>query len=236
MSNSYFDFKQFRIMQDQCAMKVSTDACIQGAWTQLSAGNIHILDIGAGTGLLSLMLAQRHPQSMIDALEMDTAAAEQAALNVTASPFAQQITVHATDARTFAADHPYDLIICNPPFFKNSLHGPQAARNQARHNISLQQEDLLALMNHHLSPQGTASILWPITESMQWQELAARHGWVQQQLLSFRDKDSARISRTVGIYARYGSPAPAQLLSIKEPDGTYTAAFKALLQPFYLHL
>src|SRR5690606_2219536 len=97
MSNSYFRFKQFTVHQEHCAMKVSTDACIQGAWTPIGAQVKNILDIGAGTGLLSLMLAQRQPQAKIDAIELDAAAAQQAAQNIAASPWADWVAVITGD-------------------------------------------------------------------------------------------------------------------------------------------
>jgi tRNA1Val (adenine37-N6)-methyltransferase len=147
MANSYFDFKQFRIEQGNCGMKVSTDACIQGAWTPVPHGACRILDAGAGTGLLSLMLAQRAPEVMIDALEIDEAAAIQAGENISASAFADRIHIHHQDVRSFQPEDQYDLIICNPPFFINSLNSPEAARNLARHNHTLQQKDLLDLFD-----------------------------------------------------------------------------------------
>src|SRR5262245_25570320 len=123
MSNTFFQFKQFRIEQDKCAMKVSTDACIQGAWTPIEENVRNVLDIGTGTGLLSLMLAQRKPGIRIEAIEIEEQAYKQAAENVAYSPWAEQIHVIPGDVRNDSLNRKFDLIVCNPPFFQNSLLG-----------------------------------------------------------------------------------------------------------------
>src|SRR5437763_1278410 len=115
MSQSYFQFKQFTIHQDHCAMKVSTSACIQGAWTPIPDNAGSALDVGTGTGLLSLMLAQRAPQLSIDSIEIDAIAAAQANENVHQSPFADHIHLMQCDAKEYNPEKKYDLIICNPP-------------------------------------------------------------------------------------------------------------------------
>src|SRR6187549_3527503 len=115
MANHYFQFKQFTVYQDACAMKVCTDACIQGAYTVQHASSAQrIMDIGAGTGLLSLMLAQQLP-AVITAVELDTAAATQASANIAASPWANRIQVLVEDARELPVTTQYDFIITNPP-------------------------------------------------------------------------------------------------------------------------
>ncbi|RZK99421.1 MAG: methyltransferase, partial [Hymenobacter sp.] len=134
MPNDYFQFQQFRIAQSDCAQKVSTDACLLGAATNL-AGATRVLDIGTGTGLLALMAAQRAPVAAIEAIEIDLLAAGQAAANVAASPWANRLTVRPLSLAAYAATQPapFSHIICNPPFFRRSLAPPDAARATARH-------------------------------------------------------------------------------------------------------
>ena len=217
-------------------MKVSTDACIQGAWTPLLPGPIRVLDIGAGTALLSLMVAQRNPFAIIDAVEIDNEAAVQATMNVANSPFAGRITIHQADAKTFPVNTPYDLLICNPPFFKDSLLGDDQGRNAARHNLFLQQQDLLDIMDRHLSPEGHASVMWPPPEMDRWNNLVERLGWTALEMLPVRDNEHARIHRVVGLYSRNAEPGLTTTLYIKNADGSYTNMFKELLSPFYLNI
>jgi tRNA1Val (adenine37-N6)-methyltransferase len=158
MPNDYFQFKQFRIDQSDCAQKVSTDACLLGATVDLTNAT-HILDLGTGTGLLALMAAQRAPNAKIEAIEIDLAAAAQAATNVAASPWADRIWVHALSLASYAASLPpsFSHIICNPPFFRRSLAPPDVARATARHagEDSLTFGDIAAFAAAHLLPGGT---------------------------------------------------------------------------------
>lgn len=133
MSNSYFQFKQFRVEQDRCAMKVTTDACIQGAWTPVLPSVKNVLDVGTGTGILALMLAQKNSEITVDAIEVDKDAAGQARANVAGSPWRERINILEGDVRNYPFDKRYDLIITNPPFFSNSLLGDDVNKNLARH-------------------------------------------------------------------------------------------------------
>src|SRR5262245_58656662 len=142
MPNSYFQFKQFVIHQEHCAMKVTTDGCLFGAWVAASkAGNAaagkHVLDIGTGTGLLSLMYAQKHPHAQIDAIEIDEAAAQQAADNFAASPWQKRLQLIHSDIKDYRPSHPYDTIISNPPFYENQLSSGNAKKNMAHHSSSI---------------------------------------------------------------------------------------------------
>src|SRR5437763_249939 len=136
MPNDFFRFKQFTIQQQYCAMKVCTDACLFGAWTvstitneKLPAG--YVLDIGAGTGLLSLMLVQQLKNSIIHAIEIDGAAAKQAGENFVASPWGEQLNIFNTAIQSFSPTQRYDFITTNPPFFQDDLASPNAQRNIA---------------------------------------------------------------------------------------------------------
>lgn len=238
MSNNYFRFKQFTINQDRCAMKVSTDACIQGACAKVPANAKRVLDIGAGTGLLSLMLAQRFPEILIDAVEADAAAFEQAKENVAASPFADRIRLIHADARAFDPADKYDFMICNPPFFSNSLKGPVETRNKARHDETLSQEDLISLMQRTLKKEATACFLWPVTEYGSWKDLLIREGFQLHHNLYTRDRVHTKRTRSISTCSMNteGETYPDAELIIKKDDGSYTDAFTTLLSPFYLYL
>ncbi|MCD6064545.1 MAG: methyltransferase small [Flavipsychrobacter sp.] len=235
MSNNYFQFKQFLIRQDKTAMRVSTDACIQGAWTPIGSGVKQVLDIGTGTGLLSLMLAQRNADILIDAIELDAHAAGEALDNVAASPFSERINVTEDDVRDLVLNKQYDLIVCNPPFFRDSLLGPQANRNTARHALSFSYADMFETLQKYLSPEGYASILLPPVEHEKWEEMLQVNGWNVFHRLHVRPRSNNEVNRVVGLCSNGGKGNEVEELVIYE-DKNYTPQFSALLQPFYLKL
>lgn len=172
---NYFKFKQFTILQDKCAMKVGTDGVLLGAWCHIQGKNA--LDIGCGTGLISIMLAQRNHGLRITGVEIDPDAAHQASNNMFHSPWSKRLTCLHQDFQTYAEKCPdvYDLIVSNPPYFNDSLKGPLDQRNQARHADQLSQEDLLEGVDKLLSPQGTFSLILPYVEGNLLIALAAQY-------------------------------------------------------------
>lgn len=237
MSNNYFQFKQFKVEQDNCAMKVSTDACIQGAWTPVLPEVKNILDIGAGTGLLSLMLAQRNKTAIIDAIEMDPLAASQAKQNFKHSAWSGRLHIIEADARNYLFGKKYDLIICNPPFFINSLLGNQQERNQARHNLSLSFEDLFKVIKSNLSHYGYASILLPVAEHEIWKKLLAKNSWKIFHELNVVPRIHQKANRVISLCSSdFFKQEMIENLIIRNANDCYTSQFIHLLQPFYLKL
>lgn len=169
MSNSYFCFKQFRINQDKCGMKVGTDGTLLGAW---ASGGKRILDIGTGTGLIALMMAQRFPLAFVQALDIDCLACEQAMENIANSPFSSRINVEHIPVQDFVCEKKFDSIVCNPPFFVDSLGCPDDRRHMARHTSSLSFADLFRSAANLLSDCGVFSIVVPV-ESLSDVESAA---------------------------------------------------------------
>jgi tRNA1Val (adenine37-N6)-methyltransferase len=164
MANTHFQFKQFIVHQDKAAMKVTTDSCLFGGWVaeELSAEKDegkNILDIGTGTGLLSLMLAQK-TSGDIDALEIDKEAYEQAIANVSSSPWKERIRVMLQDASSFLSKKKYNTIISNPPFYENELKSPDSKRNIAHHS-GLSLNHLLSVVKENLEERGTFYLLLP---------------------------------------------------------------------------
>ena len=141
MSNPYFDFKRFRIEQDRCSMKVGTDGVLLGAWFPMERG-FSVLDVGTGTGLVAIMAAQRGAGS-VTAVEIDPEASQQASENAANSPFKDLISVQCADFAHFTAQLRFDRIVCNPPYFVDSLTCPQDQRTLARHTITLTYEQLM---------------------------------------------------------------------------------------------
>ena len=175
MSNDYFAFKRFVVRQERCAMKVGTDGCLLGAWAR---GGQHILDVGTGTGLIAMMMAQRFPESSVMAVDIDSEAVLQAQENVDGSPFRKQITVQRTDFLKWDADGKYDAIVSNPPFFIDSLTSPDAQRSVARHTVTLTYEELMRKSYALLSDEGECSVVVPFDCRSSMEGAAAIAGFV----------------------------------------------------------
>ena len=241
MPNDYFQFQQFRIEQGACAMKVSTDACLLGAAADL-AGATRLLDIGTGTGLLALMAAQRHATVEIEAVEIDTAAAAQAAANAAASPWASRIRVRAMSLAGYAAEHPapFSHIICNPPFFRQSLRSPDAARTTARHEAadSLSFEALAAFAAEFLLPTGLLTVLLPPPEMRAFEHVATAGGLHAATRLVVRHRPGSKPLRHIVGFRRAAAAAQETALTIRmiENEAEYSTGFQALLAGFYLAL
>lgn len=236
MPNDYFQFKEFTIHQGDCAMKVSTDACYFGAIVDVSKAK-SILDIGAGTGLLSLMIAQRS-NAQINAVELDENAFNQARKNVEESPWSFQITHSSVQDYTLTNNSEFDHIICNPPFFVNSMKSEAKERNMARHTDTLSFDDLNDSIKRLLSDSGKASILLPISEKERFLASASKANLHLINQITFKDKPSSndRKARVILVLSKHNKPVEKTMHYLKNEDGEYSEEFKVLLKPYYLHL
>jgi tRNA1Val (adenine37-N6)-methyltransferase len=232
MPNAHFTFKQFTIHQDQTAMKVTTDACILGAYTDVKDAT-NILDIGTGTGLLSLMLSQRSI-AKIDAIEINESAYNQAVINVNESIFKETIKVYNTSIQGFSTDNQYDLIVSNPPFFQNHLKSETVSRNNSLHTDTLSFEDLLSSVLSLLSSDGTFVVLLPMYESSVFEQLAISKELYPQKKLMIRHRKGSKILRIITTFGRIKKEIIHEELIIKNPDESYTTDFQALLKDYYL--
>lgn len=218
-------------------MKVSTDACIQGAWTPIPSAARRACDVGTGTGLLALMLAQRKPDLGIEALELLPEAANQARANIASSSFASRINVSLADVRCYVPAALYDFIICNPPFFENSLQSDNNARMQARHTDTLSYEVLADFISTNLTPEGVASVLLPASQEVPWLKAAGRSSLHLSGQLRVRPTERKDYNRVVFIMGKQPTKtAWTEYLTIYQSQGVYTSAFIDLLSPFYLQL
>lgn len=235
--NSSFRFKNFTVQQDKCAMKVCTDACVLGAWADITDAD-YILDIGAGTGLLSLMVAQRNSYGIIDAVEIDAEAFYQAGENVENSPFHDRINLFHSAVQEFTSEHKYDVIITNPPFFQSDLLSPLDKKNIAHHAKSLDFAELLTAIDTLLSDTGKFNILFPVDEGKQFLTKALESDWILSRKMTLFHQEGKKAFRQLMTFQRIEpvhSLDITQELYIYEPDGTtYTQSFKALLKDFYM--
>ncbi|WP_022822925.1 tRNA1(Val) (adenine(37)-N6)-methyltransferase [Hymenobacter norwichensis] len=238
MANSYFQFKQFRIEQSECAMKVSTDACVLGAAADIAMAQ-RILDIGTGTGLLALMAAQRNKAATIEAVELDPAAASQATENFRASPWAPRLRLHAQALAEFAATSPdpFDHILCNPPFFRHSLRPPDAQRATARHTApdTLSFLELAQFAADFLTMQGLLTVLLPPPEMQHFERDATHAGLFPLTRLVLRHRIGSKPLRHITAFGKQPQPVQTQELLVTAND-EYSPDFQALLGPFYLAL
>ncbi|MBX9850201.1 MAG: methyltransferase [Cytophagaceae bacterium] len=236
MSNTYFQFKQFRIHQDMCAMKVCTDACIFGAYIEASEAK-NILDIGTGTGLLSLMIAQKS-EGIIDAVEIEENAYTQAKENFEPSVWSKRLNIFHQSIQEFSknADRYYDLIVSNPPFFTDNLKSSQSNRNIALHNESLSFHELAAAVKTLLSKDGSFYILLPEYEFDLFKEEASKSGLYLNEICTVKDKTDAAVLRLIGRYSFTSSALEKSEIIIKDNSGAYSEGFKNLLKEYYLNL
>jgi tRNA1Val (adenine37-N6)-methyltransferase len=157
--NDSFAFRQFEIKQDRCAMKVGTDGVLLGAWAR---GGNRILDVGCGTGLIALMMAQRFPEACVEGVEIHQQAALQAHENAVASPFGNRVVVHGVSLQEFVPEACFEAIVSNPPFFLHGLKNPDDSRTLARHADSLPFGDIFNFAARWLVPQGELSLIVPV--------------------------------------------------------------------------
>lgn len=161
MSKDSFTFRQFVVRQEHCAMKVGTDGTLLGAWAELERQDGRVLDIGTGTGLIALMMAQRFPNARVTAIDIDEMAVSQAAGNVKHSPFSDRIDVAQVDVNVFEPTEKYDSIVCNPPFFNRALICPDNKRTLARHTLSMSYRQLMTAAYRMLDEEGLFSVIIP---------------------------------------------------------------------------
>lgn len=235
-----FQCKQFYIAHQHCAMKVGTDALLLGAWAQLPASGA-ILDIGAGSGIISLMLAQRSQGTLaISAVELDDAAAMQATDNVRHSPWPTAITVIKGDILTYQDAQRYALIVSNPPFFQDALASQDPKRQQARHTDTLPFSALLDKAASLLTAEGEFSLILPAASQEAFAKAAVAKGWQCQRLCAVQSKAEKPVSRYLQSWRLVShsavvtsEPLYTELL-IHAADGCYSADYHKLLKAFYL--
>jgi ribosomal protein L11 methyltransferase (prmA) len=233
-----FTFKQFHIVDNHTAMKVGTDGVLLGAWAQ---GGKKILDIGTGTGLIALMMAQRFPLADIDAIEIDKGAFKDAQLNVSQSPFNDRINIINCCLQDYQLCHEtctegvYDAIVCNPPYFINSLKNPLLSRTTARHADSLSPQELIYYAKRLLKTKGTLSIIIPYDNKDILETEAIFNGLSVLKLVNIKTKSSKPAKRCL---IEFGKDATKQCETEEQvlttDKGTRTEWYQNITQEFYI--
>ena len=235
MSNDYFQFRQFVVHQRLCAMKVGTDGTLLGAWATspgLSEGvRSEVLDIGTGTGLIALLMAQRYPQAQVTGIDIDPLAARQARENVAASPFADRVNIIEGDIRQALTNLPapsFNAIVCNPPYFDASLPSPDAQRTLARHTASLSYRELMTCASRLLSDDGELSVVIPFDCKAHLEAEAVLAGLSAVRVCAVRTTPTKPPRRFLMAFRKHPAPTVSEELTIG------SAAYDELTQPFYL--
>ncbi len=233
--NNYFQFKQFRIEQQRSAMKVGIDGILLGAWADVRDCNT-ILDIGTGTGLIALMLAQRS-KAQIAAIEIENNAAEEAAENVAASPWENRVEVVNVSLQKYAAEtaQQFDLIVSNPPFFQNSLKAGNESRSLARHTDSLSYETLLQCTSQLLLDEGRCAFIFPEQAVKEIERLAQQHHLYLTRITMIAPNEKKPANRVLLEVSKKESATVTDHLTIYNNDGSWNEKFKRLTRDYYLN-
>lgn len=250
-----FRFKQFEIEQDRCAMKVGTDGVLLGAWAQ---GGRRILDIGSGTGLISLMMAQRFPEAEVVGIDMDADACGQARENVMASPFRDRVEIVCCRLQDFGADGctsetaglkagaletvadlkssgAFDAIVSNPPFFVDSLKNPDSKRTMARHTDSLPFRDLFAGVKRLLSDDGVFSAIVPAEVVEQFVAESCMLGFYLIRKCGVKTVERKQPKRFMLSFAKHRiSPYEEHVETMMDSQGNRSEWYRKITEEFYL--
>ena len=250
MANPYFSFKKFTIWQDQAAMKVTTDACLLGAWASDHLQKKHLgqfspattifrlADVGTGTGLLAMMIHQKNPSFFVEGLELDPVAAQQAIHNVAQAGFEQQIKIHTVDVTSYCPDAMYDIIISNPPFYQDDLKSTAQKRNWAFHDDTLTLAQLFRFISENLSETGKFFLLLPWRREQEVNDLLLLNNLSLLEKIAVKTAPHSPAHRLLLAGKRMDEPIQLleQEICITDETGSYSSRFRELLMDYYLSL
>lgn len=236
MDKRPFQFKQFSIFHDQCAMKVGTDGVLLGAWADVQNDN-HILDIGTGSGLIAIMLAQRNSKAMIHGIEIDPKASAQAINNANNAPWNERISIENTALQNYSTDQLFDHIITNPPYFKKGTETPTTERNNARQQLTLSFKDIIAHSISLLNKNGKLSLILPTEESREFISIADEFNLRLSRRLNVRPKKDKKIERVCMEFSlKEKKNVTTELIIQHEERNDWTDEYIQLTGDFYLKM
>jgi tRNA1Val (adenine37-N6)-methyltransferase len=235
---SLFKFKQFNIQQDKCAMKIGTDGVLLGAWVNIDKDVNSILDVGSGTGLIALQMAQRSSAETIDAIEIEPNAFEQTVDNFETSDWNDRLFCYHSSFQAFAdaIEDKYDLIISNPPYFNSGLQPNDTKRNLARHTSRLTYKTLLQNTSKLLSEKGSCAFIVPFLEEQNFLDIASKNNLYPQRITRVKGAESTPLKRSLLQLSFKKTPVKTDTLVIEITRHNYTEAYKNLVKDFYLKL
>lgn len=227
-----FKFKHFEIHQDRCAMKVGTDGVLLGAW---ALGGKRILDIGSGTGLISLMMAQRYPEAQVVGIDLDAEACAEARENVAASPFADRVNIVDCRLQDYESVEKFDAIVSNPPFFLNSLKNPDSKRSMARHADSLPFRELFRGVKLLLSDDGVFSAIVPAEVLEAFASEGYMHGFYLLRQCGIKTVERKQPKRYLLTFAKHRSMEMDDMVeTIMDSEGNSSEWYAKITEEFYV--
>lgn len=229
---STFQFKHFSIKQADSAMKVGTDAMLLGSMAG-SSDPSQILDVGTGTGVIALMMAQRFDQARVDAVEIDRAAFQEAKGNVTASTFKDRMNVFSSNFLEFNSREKYDLIVSNPPYFINSLKNSDPSKSLARHADDLSAHQFLAKSFELLEKVGQVQVIMPFELVPNWESAGLKCGLYINHIIEVKGKPSATVNRAILTFEREVRERAKDLFTVRNDDNSYSEAYIELTSEFH---
>lgn len=231
---SLFHFKQFSVDQSNCTMKINTDGVLLAA-LHAKLGR-RILDVGTGTGVIAMMLAQKYPQAKLIGLEIDEGAALQAAQNFENSKFAERLEAVHSDIKNYEPDEVFDVIVSNPPFFLNALQNPHPSKSLARHTDGSFFQNLLAFSNQYLSRKGSLHCILPIdTADKLVCQAESFDLHLQKEINISSFQDSPVIRKIVQLGKATEPNVEKETFYIYEEQKVYSRRYKELLRPYFLN-
>lgn len=229
-----FRFKQFSVTDDDASLKVGTDAVLLGAWVSIGDAR-RLLDVGTGSGVIALMLAQRsHPQAQVYAIDIQPNDVRQALHNASRSPWPGKITVAEVPIQQFNANIPYDLIVSNPPYFSGSLLPPDPLRTTARHDATLTYDDLLRSAKRLLTSNGRLGVIIPYLAADGFVKLAESHGLYPHRLTRFITREGKKPERTLLEFGFTRIHHAIDYLTLYGTENLWSEAYRKLTGNFYL--
>lgn len=235
MANPCFEFKKFKIHQDRSAFKVTTDACVLGAYVH-ALNPDSVCDIGTGTGIIALMLAQKFPDSKIDAVEIDKSSAIQARENADVSPWSERIMVINQSIQDFSilSKKKYNLIVCNPPYYEDHLRSKDNQKNLTRHNYKISIKELANSISILLKDEGVFYTIMPAFSFGRFREELERFNIRLFDKLGIHSRLEKPLYRYIGGFCRKKDDMKENTLIIYNENGEYSEGFKKLLKDYYL--
>ncbi len=234
-----FKFKQFQMNQDRCAMKIGTDGVLLGAWADVTEAS-SILDIGTGTGVITLMLAQRNTAAQVLGIEADNEAAGQAEENCAQSPWADRVKIVAATIQDFSknTEQTFDLIVSNPPFFTGGTLSATQNKNNVRHTLKLPHGELFDAVRRMLSKKGRFCVILPLIEGLRFKDLGKSYGFYCTKVTEVVPRDGKAVERLLLQFEREPNTLiqDSLIIQLDEKRHNYTEAYIALTKAFYLFM